>query len=133
MKIIITTFILLFLLTGVCCSQTSTSSNAVDDNDGKKSQTATNTVPEFEAKKDESYKPWNAKVGDNMFVWDGNDLEIEFANKRKIELFSTYSAEEQKFQIEENDASECSMKFLYRPLAVAGNFVSYEIESGTLC
>lgn len=82
------------------------------------------------------YKPakeWSGKVGNNFFSWNGKDMLIRPSGGREAGLFSEFARSDNRFQLEENEAKDCSGHYYYRPLAILGDLMSFESESAVLC
>lgn len=133
MKLIAILALLVFLTAD--CSQTKSQSN---DSNKLAIQIATNsnTGPQLtESKQPEvdTVKEWNSKVGVNDFAWDGKDLTMSLGKEKKIEIFSEFAKSDYRFLKKFENTKGCSTNYYYRPLAIAGNLVSFNYESGFLC
>ncbi|MEZ5421565.1 MAG: hypothetical protein R2682_00550 [Pyrinomonadaceae bacterium] len=75
---------------------------------------------------------WERRSGSFGFSWNGKDLEIS-TDTQKFGLFN--AAFEQRVQSERrlNDLKDCHLAGYFRPLAVAGTLVSFDLEFSTLC
>lgn len=76
---------------------------------------------------------WSGRVGEFDYRWDGNDFEVSSGKGKTLRLFSTDAKSRVQVEQTTNDAKGCSFSSYYRPLAVAGSLVSFDIEFSTLC
>ena len=81
----------------------------------------------------DSHRTWSGKVGVNNISWDGKDLWLKLEAGKQIGIFSELAKSDYKALEKMENTKGCSTNYYYRPLAIAGNFVSFEYESGFLC
>ena len=76
---------------------------------------------------------WNAQIGGKSFSWNGADLAVTLTHGRKVEIFSQLAKNDYQELKREENTTGCLTDYHYRPLAVAGNVVSFEYESALSC
>jgi hypothetical protein len=81
----------------------------------------------------DTVKEWSGKVGSNYFHWDGKDLTIKFSKGKNMTIFSEFAKSDYRVQRKLENTKNCFTSYYYRPLAIVGNLVSFQDESGFLC
>jgi len=75
---------------------------------------------------------WEEQVGGLGFRWAGEDLEI-LAGKQTLRLFRAVFQNRVRSERRLNDVKGCSLNGYLRPLAAAGDLVSFDNEFSALC
>ncbi len=89
--------------------------------------------PNKESTTIETVRSWSGKLGDNPISWDGSDLKIKTTEGTEVPIFSRFAESDYTELRKTENTKGCTSTYYYRPLAVMGNFVSFQHESGFLC
>jgi len=75
--------------------------------------------------------PWLQRIGTTRYRWDCKDLYAKHLPAKKVGLFAL-AAERYKSSFE-GEGGSCSVSTYFTPVAVVGDLVGYEFESGVYC
>lgn len=75
--------------------------------------------------------PWEEVIGETVYRWNGEDLYVRKAGYREIPLFS--QAARDYHSSLQSEGRRCLVTSYFTPVAVVGDLVSYEHESGIIC
>jgi len=119
--------LLAFSMTG--CSQTKSQSNQGSEVEAPVA-IGNNRPLSKEAKPTEVelVKEWSGTIGDNYFRWDGKDLRLTPKSGTAIAIFSEFAESDYRELKKTEETKGCTTNYYYRPLAIAGNLVSFELN-----